>query len=511
MKRLIVWILAAMLLLSGCSSVEPEPQEGSPLGAYGNTDEAETTLLPARSYISLVFYEDMDINPLTTAVNENHELLKLVYSPLLRLDERLTVHYVLAENVLTEEKTVTVYLRPNLKFSDGSAVTAGDVVSSLKTVRNTPTSPYYARLLNVKSVSEVDERTVRITLREKDVDFVNCLDIPVMKKGGNAGCGPYQFGEQGGERVLVPNPNYFLQPKIATIYLKKPAGEKDRQNMFSVGLLDVYFAAAESELVFTGGKSFRTQTYAGDNLLYLGMNCSYGILTNGQVRYYLNQLMERSKLVENVLLGQAEATAYPFQPAWYKATGLTQGAAWTEPGKKEKAAAYGLTLSENVLTDASGQQLTFTLMALQESDMHKAVAQAVADSYALSGVKILPELVDRVTYNTRLAAGEYQLYLGELKTGRTLNPTLFAAGSVNNFSKGSFPALEEAAAAYKRGEIKLTEFAAVYDEYTPLIPLAYRRGVLFSAADIGDFRSTGTWALYGDITELVTLETEISK
>ena len=281
--------------------------------------------------------------------------------------------------------------------------------------------------------------------------------------------------------------------------------------MFSVGLLDVYFAAAESELVLTGGKSFRTQTYAGDNLLYLGMNCSYGILTNGQVRYYLNQLMERSKLVENVLLGQAEATAYPFQPAWYKATGLTQGAAWTEPGKKEKAAAYGLTLSENVLTDASGQQLTFTLMALQESDMHKAVAQAVADSYALSGVKILPELVDRVTYNTRLAAGEYQLYLGELKTGRTLNPTLFAAGSVNNFSKGSFPALEEAAAAYKRGEIKLTEFAAVYDEYTPLIPLAYRRGVLFSAADIGDFRSTGTWALYGDITELVTLETEISK
>lgn len=509
MKRLLILLMAAALLLTGCAAEEsPEPE--SPLGAYGNTGEEEQQVIPARHYISLIFYEDMDINPLTTTNSENHELLKLVYSPLIRLNGKLEIGYVLAESVAVNGTAVTVTLKEGLKFSDGTAVTAADVAASFKTVRNTPSSPYYNRLSNVKSYSAADDRTLNITLRQPDADFANCLDIPVMQKKGDAGCGPYQFSEQGGERVLTPNPHYFAQPGIAVIYLKKPANEQERNNMFSLGILDVYFATAESELVFSGGKNFRTQTYAGDNLLYLGVNCRSGLLANAELRGFLSGLIGRQKLVEGVLLGRAEASAYPFQPAWYKADGLVQDKEWSNPEKKQKAAELGLNLTENMLLDGEGAQLTFSLLVAEGSEEHKDTARAVADSFALSGVKINPEILPREEYNKRLASGEYELYLGEIKTGRTLNTALYAAGSGVNYSTSTFPELEEAAAQYRRGELTLAEFGAQFDAYTPVMPLAYRRGVLFSAADIGDFQATGTWALYGDITKLITKETELS-
>lgn len=511
MKR-IIWLLtvvAVALCMAGCVAETEQPQQ-SQLGAYSNTGQQERQVIPARHYISLIFYEDMDINPLTTTNSENHELLKLVYSPLVRLNERLEAEYVLAQDITVVNTTVTVLLKEGLRFSDGTAVTAADVAAGLKTVRNTPASPYYKRLENVKNISVSDDRTVSITLREEDADFINCLDIPVVQKKGNAGCGPYKFSELGGERVLTPNPHYFTQPAIGTIYLKKPANEKERQNMFSVGLLDVYYATAESELVFSGGKSYQVQTYASDNLLYLGVNCTDPLLSNAQLRNYLSGLIGREKLVQSVLLNQAEATAYPFQSSWYKAKELLQEKNWTDQQKKEKAAALGLNLTENMLLDANGAQLTFNLLVAEDSDVHADTAQAVADSFALSGVKINVEVVPRAKYNARLQSGEYQLYLGEVKTGRTLNTALYATGSAINYGRFSSPELEQAALQYRQGEITLEQYGLIYDQSTPIMPLAYRRGVLFVAADIGDFTSTGTWALYGDITKLVTKETEIA-
>ncbi len=514
MKRLLLWLLAMLLAinLTGCSGegLEPEQAEKQP-GAYGHSGEEERTILPARNHISLIFYEDMDTNPLTAANMENHELLKLVYSPLIRLDSRLKAEYILAESVKVEGTAVTVVLKAGLKFSNGENVTAADVVQSIKTIRNTPTSPYYKRLENVRKYTALDDRTVSITLREADVDFISRLDIPVVQKKGGAGCGPYCFSTLGGERVLSANPHYFAQPMIPTIYLKKPADQKERQEMFSVGLLDVYFATAESDLVFTGGKNFSVQTYAGDNLLYLGVNCRSGVLADAKLRSFLSGLIGREKLVETVLLDQAVAAAYPFQPSWYKAEGLGGDQGWTLPQKKEKATALGLNLTENMLLDSSGKQLTFSLMVASGSGVHSDVARAVADGFALSGVKINVETVSREDYNKRLQSGEYELYFGEVKTGRTLNTALYQTGSPINYGGFSAPPLEDAARAYRAGEKTLTDYAAVFDQYTPIIPLAYRQGVLFVAADIGDFQSTGTWSLYGDITKLITKETELTK
>ncbi len=505
MKRIGLLLVALSLLLTGCSVGEQLPG-ASQLGAFVGSPKEEAEILPPRTSVSMVYYEDMDENPLTTVNSENHELLKLVYSPLIRLDEQLKPVYVLAGGITLEGTRCTVVLREGLKFSDGSAVTASDVSASIRTVRNNPTSPYYNRLTNLRSWDVTDDRTIVLQLRERDVDFINYLDLPVLKKGSLVGCGPYRFSLQNGKTVLVPNEHYFERPTIQTIELKAPANEQERQNLFSVGLLDVYFESEESDLEFSGGRDYRVQTYAGDDLLFLGVNCSKPILKEAGIRGLLNRLLDRQKIAKEVLLEQAEETAYPFRAGWYKAEGLTHRTDWTAAQKKEAAAKVGLTLTENALLDGAGNQLTFSLMVAETGVVQKNVAAAVAESFALSGVKITVETVSRADYEKRLAAGDYDLYLGEMKTGRSLNTALYAAGSGVNYSFGNFEALENAAAAYRSGEQELKAVAAAFDGATPLLPIAYRQGVVFTAADVGDFSGQGSWAVYGDITKLKLLE-----
>ncbi len=510
MKRICLLLAAVALFLTGCSDATLEQlREENQLGAYGNKGEEQVETLPARDYISLIFYEDMDTHPLTATNSENHELLKLVYSPLLRLDEQLKPVYVLAEKVKVSGTTVTVTLKKGLKFSDGSKVTAADAIASIKLVRNTPSSPYHSRLADLKNYWADNDRTFTIKLQEENVDIAACLDIPIVKRGkSGVGCGPYQFSEQGGERVLIPNPHYFEKPTVKTIYLKSPADVQSAKEMFSVGLLDVYFATEESDLVFSGGKNYTVQTYPGDNLLYLGINCKDAVLKNRDLRGFLSGLIDRRRITENILLDQADPAAYPYQSDWYKASDYESDSR-TDAEKKEQAQALGLTLSEKALLDKKGKQIALSLLVAEGGTVHSDTAQAVADSFALSGVRITVETVSNQEYYERLAAGEYQLYLGEIQTGRSLYTGLFAADSAVNYSGVAFNKLSEAAANYKNGSVTLKEFSEVFDAYTPVMPLAYRRGVLYTSADIGGFEDAGPWAMYGNITELVTKETEL--
>ena len=143
MKRaaLIFLIFTLAVSAAGCGMGADIEPGSSPLGAYSDRGEKVETV-PPRNEITMVFYEAMDFHPLTATNIENHELLKLVYSPLVRLNGGLKPEYVLAKKVEIKGLEVTVTLKKGLKFSDGSAVTAEDLDASIQTVRENPASPY---------------------------------------------------------------------------------------------------------------------------------------------------------------------------------------------------------------------------------------------------------------------------------------------------------------------------------------------------------------------------------
>lgn len=123
------------------------------------------------------------LNPiLARPYSADTELTRLIFRGLFRVDEHMRVVPDLADavNVSADGKTYTVTLRPNLKWSDGTALTSADVVYTYETIADaTYQSPIQGLYKNV-SVAATDVSTVVFTLKEAYFPFPTALTLGLL-------------------------------------------------------------------------------------------------------------------------------------------------------------------------------------------------------------------------------------------------------------------------------------------------------------------------------------------
>ncbi|TMD53887.1 MAG: peptide ABC transporter substrate-binding protein [Chloroflexi bacterium] len=186
--------------------------------------------------------------------------IDMVFTGMLQLNNKLEVECVLCStySVGSDGVTWTFNLKPNLKFSDGTPLTAQDVVYSMDRALDpktqSGTAPYYMRYIKdatarnggtVKSLIgdslvAVDNNTVKVVAASPVAFFLESLVYPtswVVEKsvvtkwgkawtdhladnGGQGGAGPFKVLEYTHNKqiVFVPNPNYFgTPPQLAKV------------------------------------------------------------------------------------------------------------------------------------------------------------------------------------------------------------------------------------------------------------------------------------------------------
>ena len=113
-----------------------------------------------------------DLNPATVLAPADSLTLRLITEPLLThssdgsAQTGLVDHWEMSDN----STTLTIVLHDGLKFQDDSPITAHDLAATLGwMVRNMiPSTPLYSTLNKIKSISEVDSRTINIALLDSD-------------------------------------------------------------------------------------------------------------------------------------------------------------------------------------------------------------------------------------------------------------------------------------------------------------------------------------------------------
>jgi ABC-type transport system substrate-binding protein/class 3 adenylate cyclase len=110
------------------------------------------------------------------AATETGWLAASLYRGLVRIDRELNVLPAVAERlqVSPEGRVYSFALDPRARWSDGSAVTAGDFVFSLERMRE-ERAPFAHLLDDVEAVRAVDERTLEITLSQPRSYFLYLL------------------------------------------------------------------------------------------------------------------------------------------------------------------------------------------------------------------------------------------------------------------------------------------------------------------------------------------------
>nr|WP_313072630.1 ABC transporter substrate-binding protein [Melaminivora sp.] len=173
------------------------------------------------------------MDPQYHALTPNIQLSQTLFEGLVCSDADLVIKPCLAESWSADGKVWTFKLRPNAKFSDGSPVTANDVVFTLDRVPKVPNSPssFKVYMQKIEKVEAVDPRTVRITTSELyPLLAINMVGLPIMSAkaaagaapegktttelnagDGLVGAGPYKFvsWKRGSEIVFERNPHYW--------------------------------------------------------------------------------------------------------------------------------------------------------------------------------------------------------------------------------------------------------------------------------------------------------------
>ena len=483
MKKYLHFILIISLVLSLCGCDAVFDTQMSILGAYGTADqEQEQEQIAEKTSMSVLYYEDMDTNPVTTACYANSELLKLVYCPLIRTDDTFKPYCVLAQSYTQDGLTITVKLRSDILFSNGEPVTASDVVKSFDVAKKNVSSPYNRQVSFMSRYYAQDDSTFVCVLKEQVAEGAALLDIPVMQNGESGiGCGPYVFSEQNGENVLVINEKYFNRANVPVIYLLETKNDENITSLFSAGELDLVLDAQSNSLSLTSLRDYSIISYPSNNLIYIGINYTNEALADAAVRRALAYVIDRDRLASQSLVNLADATAYPFNPNWYRMSDI----AVSEPDGQNSAA----LLSDKV----------FSMAIPADSDIKRTVADSIVESLKNAGATLNVTEIAAAEFEAAIKSGAYDFYLCETAVSRTMDPTfLYGTGGSMNYSGYSDVGLDAAFSSYISGEITLSQYLETFSAHMPIIPVVFRKNVIYCDNSIVGFSSQSPWNSFGD-------------
>ena len=156
------------------------------------------------SKITIGIPQDLEesLDPHKAVAAGTKEILFNIFEGLVKPDSDGNLNPAVASdvNISNEGKVYTFTLRENVKFHDGSVVTAEDVKYSIdKCADASNGSLLVPAFSNIESVTIVDEKTVEVTLKEGDTDFLAYFTTAIIPKN-NAnpdtnpiGTGPYKY------------------------------------------------------------------------------------------------------------------------------------------------------------------------------------------------------------------------------------------------------------------------------------------------------------------------------
>lgn len=469
---------AAVLLLAAFSGCSPsQPEESAPSVPESS---AEESVPEADRTLSLCCNAEDTFDPFLTASRVNLDLASLLYEGLTCVDSTMTASPALAASVQAADKTVTAVLRADARFSDGSAVTAADVVKSFNLAKR---SAHYAVLLqNVRSAAAAaDGKSVTFMLTAADIGYAACLSFPVVKSGtstAKAGAAPIGSGRYrlvGAER-LDQNPHSPDKANVVPIRLVSVSDSSAAVHALENGTLTFLF----SDLY---GGSIPHTTAASVSvdipyLIFLGVNASRTALQKPAVRQALSCAVDRKLLASDGCSGYAREATAPFHPlaAYMQTEGLPLLTSEADAeAAKELLSAAGF--STGLSTDKAGAKpLSLTLLVNADNPFRIRSAALIKVQAAAAGITVTVDEKPFADYLKAVKAKKFDLYLGEVR--------IPADGSLHSFfSTGGGTAYgirsnaKTAYTAYRAGKMTLAQFLADFDKELPFIPLNWQKGM----------------------------------
>lgn len=334
---------------------------GAASGGHASQQIGSTVLTPpAKGEIARVnwglFYEPSGLDWIYCYNYEENTVVTNITESLMRLTPQLTIEPSLAESFSQPDPLTKVYrIRQGVAFSDGSPMTANDVVFSLR--RNLdPASYWNFAYVNVKSVDQTGPNEVTVSMKRPDEVFHPLMATPAGGVGkasyvqakkkaygtpaaGALGTGPFVFKNwaQGSSITLARNDNYWdtsHKPKAHEFVFSFIPQESTMTTALLSGEIDGAYHTPYSGLnqlrTTSNGKLYLGKSMIFTEIIFAGTS---GPLTEPALRSALLLAIDRVALAKAVYNNAATPLRNTVIPLADWSYGQSQAkAAWTKLG-----------------------------------------------------------------------------------------------------------------------------------------------------------------------------------
>ena len=503
MKRLMTILCCTTILcclFTGCTAL---PSEHS-VSTHEDNKPVSTTADTA----TFAFNREDTLDPFSAKTALNVQLSALLYDNLVTPDAAFAVKSRIASVKQTDPTHITATVKNNIRFSDGTRLSAADIIYSFELARHS--AVYKARLEIVQSAVQNGE-TVVFTLKTANKFAAANLSFPVIKANTDTkqaavaaiGSGPYRY--QKDDATLVPNTRR-ADAKVAavrTIHLRHTVNmAEELQSLENGSIQYMYNDLSSGSIPRTSAK---TTPVALPHLLYLGVNSKHRLLNHNTYRQAISAALDRTAVAAAAYTGRAQAATSPFHPDWKFASGLSCMSASSDTQKalafikkssrttkatKTTASDTAPTTTTTAATSAkTGNKTTranqaLTLIYPRGNSCRDAAVKMIVSQLSAVNIKVTATPLAYKSYLKRLQAGKYDLYLGEIRLTPSMDLSVFlqkggtAAYGINS------AALQKKYTAFLSGDISAAGFVVSFGDEMPYIPVCWLQGMVAHDASL---------------------------
>lgn len=476
-KRLVCLILLAFVFIgiTGCKKDDGAIQSG------------ELVVVEDTKDIKLGIYNIDTLNPILTRSGSVQEIMNIVYEPLFSINEKRELENVLAAGYTLSDdgRQITVSLKNNIKWSDGTKFTAKDVIYTLSQIKS-ENGFYQKAKTNILSFVATNSYQVIIDFENPEPNLAYYLTFPIIKDGSAngeefvpIGTGAYAFSSKNGtEIILFPNNLWWgkdiSKKKIIVKILKDKAAQKEA---FRVGEIDAFTSdEVGEELAISKGNSALVSTLT-DKMVFVGFNTKSTALSSEYTRRALVNLIDKKKILENNAYGHGKVADICVNPdSWAHQTREVKADA--KDTAKKLIEGEGYALSDGVYYK-NEQPLTLKILVNVDNLSREAIAESVAGMLKSAGISVEIDKVSYEEYLSKIDRQAFDIFIGEITVEPNLNPMTMLKSNDNYFNFDTselFEVYSELLGSVGKEEYKkvLQKFVTVFYKNPPYLPLYFK-------------------------------------
>ena len=367
--------------------------------------------------------EPINLIPAISSDSASHQVASYIYNGLVKYDKNLNLTGDLAEKweISPDSKSITFYLRKNVKWHDGEDFTAHDVKFTYEFMisDDTPTS-YDGDFRKITDFEIIDDYTVRVTYPEPYAPALNSWGMWIMPehllKGvppsksplqrHPVGTGPYVFEEwdTGKSVTLKAFDNYFEgRPKLDKIMIRVIPDQATQFMELLNGTTDIMsitpMQAAKQTNIPRYKDQYNTYAYLDNAYTYVGYNLRKEPFNDKLVRQALSYATPKDDIISGILFGNGTAATGPYKPGtfWYNEN-VKKYPYDTEQAKSLLAQAGWKDSDGDGILEKNGKKLKFELITNQGNSTRSQIAEILQRSWKEIGVDVEIRILEWATF-----------------------------------------------------------------------------------------------------------------